>query len=378
MLADDIHRVEQLLEQDDSKGAEIVMDKICKANPNSESFKILNLKSQILLRNKEFSKCQEISNKALELSLKNGKRNQISESLKILSMSYFRLKDYNNALKYIIYSNSYDDFQNPEIKMFKNMVIRKYEKANNINDDNEILKIEKDILSKPLKTINEKNDKDIKINEQPLDKKLAIKPIEQQFKMDWFDSGKAIEISIFIKKINKNSIISKITPNSIDFKFKDSENFDYEYKIDNLFSNINENESYFKVYGTKLEIILIKKESITWNKLEKTQLDNSNDDDIKLSQIPKDESPASSLPSAYTSTTKKDWSKFKLEDDDEKEEEESQDPEGFFKKLYENADDDAKRAMMKSFLESNGTSLSTDWKDVGSRDVKPYQDEKDA
>ena len=36
-----------------------------------------------------------------------------------------------------------------------------------------------------------------------------------------------------------------------------------------------------------------------------------------------------------------------------------------FQDLYRDADDDQRRAMMKSFVESNGTVLSTDWADVG-------------
>jgi suppressor of G2 allele of SKP1 len=43
---------------------------------------------------------------------------------------------------------------------------------------------------------------------------------------------------------------------------------------------------------------------------------------------------------------------------------------GFFKKLYKGADPDVKRAMMKSYVESNGTALSTDWSDVGSKTVE--------
>lgn len=42
----------------------------------------------------------------------------------------------------------------------------------------------------------------------------------------------------------------------------------------------------------------------------------------------------------------------------------------FFQKLYAGADPDTKRAMMKSFVESNGTTLSTDWTDVGSKTVE--------
>lgn len=42
----------------------------------------------------------------------------------------------------------------------------------------------------------------------------------------------------------------------------------------------------------------------------------------------------------------------------------------FFKKMYKNADDDTKKAMMKSFQESNGTALSTNWADVKKGPVK--------
>lgn len=41
-----------------------------------------------------------------------------------------------------------------------------------------------------------------------------------------------------------------------------------------------------------------------------------------------------------------------------------------FRDIYQNADEDMRRAMSKSFLESNGTVLSTDWKEVGSKKVE--------
>ena len=42
----------------------------------------------------------------------------------------------------------------------------------------------------------------------------------------------------------------------------------------------------------------------------------------------------------------------------------------FFKQLYKGATPEQQRAMMKSFIESNGTALSTDWNDVGNRTVE--------
>lgn len=42
----------------------------------------------------------------------------------------------------------------------------------------------------------------------------------------------------------------------------------------------------------------------------------------------------------------------------------------FFKKLYKGATPEQQRAMMKSFTESSGTSLSTNWDDVKDKRVE--------
>lgn len=60
----------------------------------------------------------------------------------------------------------------------------------------------------------------------------------------------------------------------------------------------------------------------------------------------------------------KNWDKIDDEDDDEQ----GKDAMGFFQHLFAGADDDTRRAMMKSYVESNGTSLSTNWDEVKSKD----------
>ncbi|EAX95361.1 SGS domain containing protein [Trichomonas vaginalis G3] len=61
------------------------------------------------------------------------------------------------------------------------------------------------------------------------------------------------------------------------------------------------------------------------------------------------------------------WSKV---DFPEEEEVKDQGIDKFLQGIYANASDDAKRAMYKSFIESGGTVLSTNWEDVGKRKVE--------
>jgi hypothetical protein len=49
----------------------------------------------------------------------------------------------------------------------------------------------------------------------------------------------------------------------------------------------------------------------------------------------------------------------------------------FFKKLYANADPDTQRAMMKSYYESQGTALSTNWDEVGKDKVAVHPPSSD-
>jgi suppressor of G2 allele of SKP1 len=57
-----------------------------------------------------------------------------------------------------------------------------------------------------------------------------------------------------------------------------------------------------------------------------------------------------------------------IDDDAGLDDDEEGDPlNGFFKKLYKDASPDTRRAMMKSYIESNGTALSTNWEDVSKK-----------
>lgn len=67
--------------------------------------------------------------------------------------------------------------------------------------------------------------------------------------------------------------------------------------------------------------------------------------------------------------TKKNWDA--IIDEYEKEEEKEQGVNELFKQIYQSGSEDVRRAMNKSYQESGGTVLSTNWTDVAEKKVEP-------
>ncbi|KAG7564823.1 SGS domain [Arabidopsis suecica] len=74
----------------------------------------------------------------------------------------------------------------------------------------------------------------------------------------------------------------------------------------------------------------------------------------------------------------KDWDKLEAEVKNKQEKDEKLDGDAamnkFFSDIYSSADEDMRRAMNKSFAQSNGTVLSTNWKEVGTKKVESTMD----
>lgn len=67
--------------------------------------------------------------------------------------------------------------------------------------------------------------------------------------------------------------------------------------------------------------------------------------------------------------TKRNWDA--IIDEFEKEEEKDKGVNDLFKQIYESGSDEVRRAMNKSFQESAGTVLSTNWSTVAQKKVEP-------
>ncbi|CAE6008488.1 unnamed protein product [Arabidopsis arenosa] len=90
-------------------------------------------------------------------------------------------------------------------------------------------------------------------------------------------------------------------------------------------------------------------------------------------------SPAEIVRPVYPSSKPaKDWDKLEAEVKNKQEKDEKLDGDAainkFFSDIYSSADEDMRRAMNKSFAQSNGTVLSTNWKEVGTKKVESTMD----
>ena len=213
-----------------------------------------------------------------------------------------------------------------------------------------------------------------------------------QIRHEWFQQHDSVIVSLFAKGIPKDKAIVDIKASSLEVSFPLPTGSDYDFSLDPLFATIDPSASFYKIMSTKAEFTLKKASpGQKWSTLEgigparPTAKVDENDENDEIKRAIMAQSNAKTGP-AYPTSSKsgpKNWDKLasdltkkpKKEDGEDDEDvyvdEEEGDPvNGFFKTLFKGADDDTKRAMMKSYQESNGTALSTNWAEVSKGKVE--------
>ncbi|KAF9931518.1 Protein SGT1 A [Mortierella alpina] len=190
-----------------------------------------------------------------------------------------------------------------------------------------------------------------------------LTPVTHRVRHEWYQNDAFVTISVFIKNAKKEAVDINITENALSVSVKMPTGSDYSLELDPLSHKVVPAESKFEVLSTKIEIQL-KKEvfAIKWGALE--------GDDTNAGSMA---TIAGGITPAYPSSSKKAKNWDALEKEAAKDEEKADGDKALnqlFAQIYKDADDDTKRAMMKSFTESNGTCLSTNWDEVGKGTVE--------
>ncbi|XP_008213870.1 protein SGT1 homolog isoform X2 [Nasonia vitripennis] len=187
-----------------------------------------------------------------------------------------------------------------------------------------------------------------------------------KIKHDWYQTETHVIVTVLAKNTDNVKVVYGETTLSVSAKLPTAS--DYSLELD-LAHHVVPDQCLYKVMPSKIEIKLKKRDGHRWTVLEGNPVSQD------VQPIPQEILQAGTQPPKYPSSSKKskDWDK--VEKEIEKQEAEEK-PEGeaalnsLFQQIYGKGSDEVRRAMNKSFQESGGTVLSTNWNEVGQGTVE--------
>ncbi|XP_047126153.1 protein SGT1 homolog isoform X1 [Hydra vulgaris] len=309
------------------------------------------------LKKEDFGGALDDANMSIKLNSGDGRAFQRKGS------ALFFLEDFDGALDAFKRSLEFDA-NNEQIKQS----IRKCEAEINLKEvlkkNTEETQRNKTLIG--LSNIHKANEKQDEVPPSITDDKTTVVPTSLKTKYDWYQTETHVIISILIKNIKEKDVSCHFGDKTLSVTIKLSQENDYSLELD-LSQNIVPHQSLFQVFSTKLEIKMKKESGIRWDTLE--------EDHTKITVIKSPSKSDTVNPHKYPSSSHfvKNWDLLAKQVEEE-EKNENKEGDGalnaLFQQIYADGSDEVKRAMNKSFQESGGTVLSTNWNEISKEKVE--------
>ncbi|KAH9486954.1 Protein SGT1-like protein [Psilocybe cubensis] len=185
---------------------------------------------------------------------------------------------------------------------------------------------------------------------------------------EFYETDEKLTLSIFDRGADPAQVSIQFEPRKFTYT-----NGEKSLVLEPLKGQIDPDKSDFTVGKVKVEVRLVKRVQGRW-----ATLVGDSPDPLATAPV----ASSSSTPAVGVRKPRKNWEGITTEIlSSEKEKTTDEDPNvggdstlnSFFQKIYGDADEDTKRAMLKSYQESGGTTLSTNWDEVKKArvEVKP-------
>jgi suppressor of G2 allele of SKP1 len=378
-MASQYARGKQLIEEKKLDEAIVALTTALKESPTSPVY--LTTRALAYQRNKQYHEALADANAAVVYAHKRAKRELIIDAQVRRGIVLYNLQRYGDA-RAVFGIVQRMDKDHKEVSMWSGQISYKVKTLGEDHEQMQVTVNEVPDLDAEAMRVGESGPQASKTNGAPTTTATTSATAVQQtpvdkIRIDWYQNNQNIYLTLLARGVPADKTQITITERTLNITFPvASSGSTYDYTLDPLFAAVNVNNCITRILPTKVEIILSKATpGQKWHALESSEpvvADAPSTADSSKPDAPKPTT-FTAAPSAgpvYPTSSKtgpKNWDNIAGGDDDD---DEGDGANSFFKKLFKDATPEVQRAMMKSYTESNGTSLSTNWEEVSKGKVE--------
>ncbi|KXT14465.1 hypothetical protein AC579_4822 [Pseudocercospora musae] len=343
-----------------------------KESPTSPDFYIQ--RSTAYLRTNQLEAALSDADQAVLNGIKRAKKEAVTEAQLARGKALYKLGRFADA-QFVLQIVKRRDEKNKQVDLWMNKCLLDIKKL--AEDDSKRTTSVTEIPEQPAATQSESSTSVSTSQTQTAPSATSQQTPADKIRHEWYQSPDRVFITLLAKGVSKDKVTCEFSDRSVSVNFPlEAHGSSFDFHLEPLFGTVNAEKSEMRVLPTKVEINLWKAQSgVKWSKLESDEplpaaekADTPVGEDTAMADAAVKEavlnpSPAPKGP-AYPTSSKsgpKNWDKIGEGEDEEIEGDEAN---HFFKKLYAGSSPEVQRAMMKSYQESNGTALSTNWEEV--------------